>query len=530
MQNITFSKEARARMQVGANTVADPVRITMGPKGKMVMIERLGGEPEFTLDGVSVAESIKELKGDVENMAAKKIKKIARKINDLVGDATSTGTTFSQALLNEGLLGVEIGLDAHLIRKAYSDGAEIIIAELKRVSKKVKTKKQMSDIATVSCRDRVMGDIISEIYSKIGAEGHIDVELSTTMDTGYEMVPGTRLEQGWLSPFFITNWDKKESILNNAHVLVTTQTLVEAMDVIPLISMVNETEEKSLIIIAEDVQADALEMLVKNHLAKKVTTMVIRAPGHGELKTQLLQDIAVLTGATVIADKAGSRVEDVSLGMLGKCGKVVTTRSKTVFINGRGSKSGMKKYLKSIKSEIQSEDHVQRKGMLEKRYSSLSGGIAVLRVGYFSDSEVREKLDRIEDAVNATKYGIQEGVVPGGGFASLKASKLLDGLIIATNNHSYRFGLEALQRAIAQPAIQILENAGHKADIILSEINSGRKKGFDANIGEYCDMFAAGIIDPLKAARVCLELSTLEIGHFLVTGAVVANEREVVNE
>ena len=524
-QDIIFNKEARAKLQTGVDKVANAVRITMGPKGKVVVIKK--GDPIFTLDGVTVAESVMELKDEVENMGASLIKSVAKKTNDGAGDGTTTGTLLGQSLLKAGLKGVENNLDAIVIKKAYEDGSRVIMDELKNMARPVKTEKEMSDIATISSRDREIGDIIATIYKKIGVDGLIVTEESKVIGTSYEILQGTQIDNGWISPYFITHFDRKERAIEDPYVLVTTQSLSTNDEVVAMLNMVYETDKKSLVVVAEDVSGEALATMVKNKMMGIMKILVVKAPGHGEHKQQYLEDIATLTGAEIISEKTGTKVQDMKLEQMGRCGKVVANKTRTMFVDGKGKKSEVNKRLAVLKKEIKEEESDYKRQVVEKRYARLLGGVAVIRTGSISEAESKEKQYRIEDAVNSTKSAIQEGIVIGGGLALVKTVKVLNVMISKATDHSYRFGLEALREAIMSPSRQILENAGYQPDVILAEIDrKGANIGYNAGTGEYCDMFKVGVIDPVKVERVALENSVSVVGMFLITGAVVYDEKE----
>ena len=527
MQEVTFSKTFRDGVLKGINTVADPVLTTMGPEGLAVLIKDDRGQ-KWTLDGVSVARSIKKLPNEIEDIGATLIKDIAEEVNRLVGDATSTACALTKSLSNTGLTGVENNLKARTIKRGFEIGAEIIIEELKKMSKPVKTKKQMSDVATISSRDRVIGDVIAEIYSKVGPEGLITVEVSNTIGTHYEIVPGTEIDSGWASPWFINNLGKLQAEVKNPYVFLTTRTLTETEDVVNLLEKINDTEEKSLVIVAEDIKGQALETLIKNKVEGGMPIIAIKCPGIGDDKPEFLEDLAVLTGAKVLIDTDSVTPETVDFDYLGRCAKVISKNNGTRFVNGKGKKSKVKKRLEIIKDLLNSEKVSYRRIMLQKRHARLMGGVAILYTGSVSSDESAEKVDRIEDAINNTKSAIQEGIVPGGGFSLIKASKVLDKYIdLSGSDFSYRYGLQAIKDAIRLPAEQILKNAGYSADIVLSNPKVFHKDTvWNSATGKFCSAFKDGVVDALKAERTAIEQVVSKVGLFLVTGAGVTNIKE----
>ena len=526
MQQVTFSKELRERIMKGIETVADPVLITMGPSGLAVMIKDEFGT-RWTLDGVSVARSIKKLKDEREDAGATLVKTIAETVNTEVGDATSTACALTKSLANTGMTGVENKLNARMIKRGYEYGADIILEELKKLSRPVKTKKQMSDVATISSRDRVIGDVIAEIYSKVGPEGLINVEESNTIGTHYELVPGTEIDSGWVSPWFITNISKLQAEVLNPYIFLTTRTLSEGEDVINLLEKVNSTQSKALVIVAEDIKGEALVTLIRNKKEGSMKIIAVKCPGIGNDKPEFLEDLAILTGAKVLTDTDDVTPETVDFDYLGSCAKVVSGKMSTRFVDGKGNKRKLKPRLNIIKDLLQAEKVPYRKVMLQKRHARLLGGVAILYTGSVSSEESSEKADRIEDAINNTKSAIQEGIVPGGGFALIKASKELDKYISAASDFSYRFGLEALRDAVKLPAQQILKNAGYSSEVILSDpkILKGDTV-WNSATGNFCSAFKEGVVDAFKAERVALEQVVSKVGLFLVTGAGVTDIKE----
>lgn len=526
MQEITFDKIAREKLKAGVDKVASAVRITMGPKGRVVVIE--GQETVFTLDGVTVAQSIRELPDPIENMGANLVKSVAQKTNNEVGDSTTTATVLTQALLEEGLIGIENKLDPLIIKEAYETGSKIVISELRKHSRPVKNKQQMSDVATISSRDREIGNTIAEIYSELGPEALISVEESKTIGTHYEFVQGTQIDSGWLSPYFITNQDRSEAIVENPYVLLTTRQIMTANDIIPLLEKVYESESKSLVIVAKGFENEVLITLLKNKVTGTLKLLALKAPGLDEDQMSFLEDLAVLTDTDVLTENMDTQLSDVELKDLGRCKRIVSTKTFTRIINGAGTKSQIKKRLSVLKGMISHEKYQYRKDMLQQRYSRLSGGVAVIYTGSVSEIESKEKRYRIEDAVNSTKCAIEEGIVIGGGMALLNAARALLPHIKNEHNLSRRTGFSSLFIALAHPAYQILINAGHKADIVINKIEelNDPSIGFDSKTGDQTNMFHSGIIDPLKAERVALENSVSAVGMVLITGAVVNNIKE----
>lgn len=520
MQHITFNKQAREKLKNGVDLVANTVRITMGPKGKVVVID--GRETDFTLDGVTVAQSIQELSDPVENMGAQLIKTVAKKTNDAVGDATTTATVLTQALVEQGIMGIDSKLDPILIKRGLEDGSRIVISALRELSIPVKDRKQMAEVGTISSRDPEIGNIISEIYSKIGPEGLIDVEEAKTIGTSFEIVQGTQIDSGWVSHYFITDAERMIATLDNPYVLVTTKTISDGDELIPLLEQIFETEKKSLVIIADNIEGEALILLLKNKVMGKLKLLAVKAPGFGDNKVQFLEDIAVLTNTVVLTDNITS-IKDITLQDLGRCDRVVSTKLWTRFIGGKGKKTKIAEHIQVLRRTMATIKAVEHKALWSTRCARLAGGVAVIRTGSISDAESKEKRYRIEDAVNATRAAIEEGIVIGGGMALVQASDRLTAMIAAVTDHSYRFGLQALQFACREPARQIILNAGRNPDVILEAISKKYIMGFDSNGGDYVDMIKKGIIDPLKAPRIALENAIAAASMLLITGATVSN-------
>ena len=526
-KEIFFEGEARAKIQAGVNKLADAVRITLGPKGKLVILQK--GDPVFTLDGVTVANDIK-LKDKVEAMGAELVKSVAQRTNDQAGDGTTTATILSQSLLNEGLKGVAAGVDPIRIKKGIEDGAKVVLAQLKEMARPIKTKSEMSDVATISSRDRTIGDTIAGIFEEIGKDGVVTVEESKQVGMWSETVEGMQIDSGWISPYFMTNPERQEAVVEEPYVLVTAQVISTNQDIVNILTRVAESDKKAIVIVADNVTGEALQTLVINKMRGVLKCVVVKAPGYGEQKTAFLEDIATLTGAKVISEELGKKVEDAVMEDLGRCGRFLSYRTRSVFVDGKGNKKEITTRTKLVKSQLDDERSDFKRTILEKRYARMSGGVAVIKVGSVSEAEQREKQYRIEDAVNAVKSALDEGIVIGGGLAFVRAAASVEKLLPLAADIDYRYGLEVLKNAILRPARQVIENTGENPDVILTTLKAtaeGENAGWDAAKEEYVpDMIKAGIIDPLKVERVALEQAVSVVGNFIKTGAVVADEPE----
>lgn len=507
-KSLLYKSEARKKLQAGVNKVADAVRVTLGPKGKVVVIKR--ATPIFTLDGVTVANSIEHLADQVEDYGADIVKGVATTTNDEAGDGTTTVTLLTQALLNEGLKGVEQGIDPIVMRDSLNDGMKIVLDHVRRNAVACTTKEQMKAVATISSRDSEVGGIISEIYDKIGKDGIITTEEMKQVGMNYEIVEGMELDSGFAAPHFQTNVERQIAEISNPYILVTSQNIRSNQDIVPVLQKVLESDSKGLVIIAEDCVGEALATIIVNKLRGVAQTLVVKAPGYGDNKKDYMLDICAITGAELITEETGTRVESVELEQLGKASKVIAYKNRTIIVGGAGKKADIKTRIAQIQNEIKDTASKYKKETLVKRLAKLKGGVAVIRVGEYTEEASREKQYRIEDAVNSTKSAIEEGVVVGGGMALFNASKELERVIDKDKDSDHRFGLIALQKAIQRPAYQILENAGKNPEAVMA---TGYELGPE-------------IIDPLKVERVALQQAVSVVGLLLLTEAVIYEEKE----
>jgi len=509
-KQVLFKSEGRKALQRGADIIADTGKITMGPKGKPVVMEK--GSVVFSLDGVTVAQSIDKLKDVVENMGAKLIKNVAQITNDEAGDGTTTAMVLAQALLKEGLKGIENGVDPIVLKKSIQESAVMIVEHLKDQCVEVDDIEQMKAIATISSRDPEIGKIIGEIYNKIGKDGVITTEEVKQIGITYELVDGMQLDTGYIAPYFITNMERKQAVLEKPYILVTSESLRTAQDVVNILDQVARTESKSLLVITDDCQGDALATMIINKMQRIVSTVVVKTPGYGDNKADYVADICAMTGAKHLSEQTGSSIETASLEECGQADKVIVYEKKMIIVGGKGEKKEIEKRIKMIEHDLEdTEGNNYKKTNLRERLAKLKGGVAVIKVGDVTEEASREKQYRIEDAVNATKSAIEEGVVKGGGMALYEASKILktDEVI----DPDVRFGMQALKNAIRRPAMQILENQGKNAE---AEIEKGYELSDD-------------VIDPLKVVRVALEQASSVIGLLLISGAVIYEEPDEKN-
>jgi len=522
MKNIKFNAEAREGLKKGVDTLADAVKVTLGPKGRNVVIGKLFGAPQVTKDGVTVAKAI-DLEDPLENMGAQMVKEVASKTNDLAGDGTTTATVLAQAIMNEGLKNVAAGANPMDLKRGIDKAVSVIIEQLKIQSIEVgDSLKKVRQVASISANnDFAIGDLITHAFDKVGKEGVITVEEAKGMETYVDIAEGMQFDRGYLSPYFVTNPDKMSADLTSAYILLIDRKISTMKDLLPILESVAQTG-KALLIVAEDVDGEALATLVVNKLRGGLKIAAVKAPGFGERRKAMLEDLAVLTGATVISEERGTSLEDIDLSTLGKAETISVTRDNTTIVNGSSDPDMLKARINEIKGQIEINGSPYEVEILKERLAKLAGGVAVLYVGAASEIEMREKKDRVDDALAATKAAIEEGVVSGGGVALLRAGKALEGLVSPTVDEGVGIGI--IKKAIEAPFKTICENAGVSADVKLEGVLSRPTgTGYDAKDDSYVEMFDAGIIDPCKVTRVALENAASVAGMILTTECALIN-------
>lgn len=523
-KQITFSKEAREKIMAGIDKLADTVKGTLGPKGKVVIFRR--GDPIFSLDGVTIANNI-TLKDPEEAIGCDLVKDIASKTEKEAGDGTTTATLLAQVILKEGQKAIAAGIDTIGIKKGISQALDIAVRTIRKIAKPVKSKEDMANVGTIASRDPEIGKMIAEIFNEVGKEAIITVEEVKNIGLYKEIVEGMRFEHGFISPYFMTNPERGEAVAENPYILATDFHIKTNQEVFKLLEKITTTDSKSLVVIAEDVSGEALPTLVLNKMRGVVHSLAVKAPGFGEDKTAKLQDIAIMTGGQFISEEVGKRVEDVELADLGRADKVIADKGGTVIIGGKGKKSAIKKRIAILKKLIRDEESEYHKEIMTKRMAKLKGGVAVIKVGTISEQENKEKRFRIEDAVRATHSAIEEGIVLGAGMALIKCSKEIEKRMEKERDINVRTGLNILKEAIKEPARQIIRNAGGKPDVILENIQTKSASlltGYNSDSGNYCDLVREGIIDPAKVVRVALENAVSVVSLFLVTEAIITDE------
>ncbi|MFO8033828.1 MAG: chaperonin GroEL [Candidatus Bipolaricaulota bacterium] len=523
-KELLFAEEARRKLMAGVDKLAEVVRVTLGPRGRNVCIEKKFGSPDIVNDGVTIAEE-QEYEDSFENMGTQLVKEVASKTNDVAGDGTTTATMLAQALVKEGFKMVAAGGNPMALKRGIEKGSRAVVDELKKNSRKLGTKAETAQVATISANDPDIGQIIADTMEVVGEDGVITVEDSDTIDTYYELVEGMRFDREYVSPYFVTDPKKMEVSLDDPYILITDRELKNAMEVIPVLEKIAQSG-KPLMIIAKDVTGEALSTLVLNKLKGTLSSCAVKAPGFGERRKAMLEDIAVLTGGVVVAEDAGMELKNTTLEMLGRAEKVRVTNEDTTVISGKGEADQIKARIEQINEQIKTTDSDYDREKLEERKAKLAGGVAVIKVGAATETELEEKKHRMEDALEATKAAVEEGILPGGGVALLNAGAVLGNLEKEISGEE-RVGVQILRRALQDPARQLAENAGFEGAIIVEKLKTEKPAvGFDVVAEDYRDMFEAGIIDPTKVTRSALQNAVSIAGMLLTTEALVAEIKE----
>lgn len=519
-KQILFNEEARRSLERGVNALADAVKVTLGPKGRNVVLEKKFGAPTITNDGVTIARDI-ELEDPFENMGAQLVKEVSIKTNDVAGDGTTTATVLAQAMINEGMRNVAAGANPMVLKKGIKKAVDVLVDELKNVSQKVETKAAKAQVASISAADDEIGNLIADAMKKVGDDGVITVEESKTMETHLETVEGMQFDRGYISPYMATDADKMEAVLSNPYVFITDRKITMIADIMPVLEKVVQNGGE-LLIIAEDVEGEALATLVVNKLRGTFKAVAVKAPGFGDRRKAMLQDIATLTGATVISEEVGRKLDSASMADLGRAGQVRVTKELTTIVDGLGDKDAIAARVAQIRAQIPETTSDFDKEKLQERLAKLAGGVAVIKVGAATEVELKDKKLRIEDALNATRAAVAEGIVAGGGTALLQVQPAL-AKIKATGDE--KTGVEIVKRAIEEPVRQIAYNAGLEGAVIVDTIKRSRKGyGFNALTEEYVDMIEAGIVDPTKVTRSALQNAASIASMVLTTESIVADK------
>lgn len=526
-KQIIFSENARNALKRGVDALANAVKVTLGPKGRAVVLDKGFGSPVVTLDGVTIAKEI-ELEDKVEKIGAELVKEVASKTNDVAGDGTTTATLLAQVLVREGVKNVSAGLDPMALRAGMAEAEEIVVKALRESSEEIgSSKEKIAQVATISARDPKIGELIAEVIEKVGKDGVVTVEESKTLGLTHEIVEGMQFDKGYVSAYMVTNQERMEAELENPYIFVTDKKISSIQDFLPVLEKVVQSGKKELLIIADDVDGEALATLVVNKLRGTFNVLAVKAPGFGDRKKEMLQDIAIITGAEVISEELGRKLEDAKLEDLGSAHRVLADKDNTTIIGGKGEKKSIDARVKQIKAQIETTDSDYDKEKLQERLGKLSGGVAVIKVGAPSEVEQKEAQHRIEDAVSATRAAIEEGIVPGGGVALARAAKKVKEYVntLGRDDVAKMVGAKIVLESLYAPIRQIAENAGHDGAVVLDKVLSSGDEdfGFNAATGKFEKLKAAGIVDPTKVTRSALQNAISVASMILITEAIVAD-------
>ena len=525
-KDIKYGVEARKALEAGVNKLADTVRVTLGPKGRNVVLDKSFGTPLITNDGVTIAKEV-ELEDAFENMGAQLVKEVATKTNDVAGDGTTTATVLAQAMINEGMKNLAAGANPIVLRKGMKKATDVAVEAIAKMSEPIKGKEQIARVAAISASDDEVGSLVADAMEKVTNEGVITIEESKTMKTELDLVEGMQFDRGYISAYMCTDMEKMEANLDDPYILITDKKISNIQDILPLLEELVKSGQK-LFIIAEDVEGEALTTLIVNKLRGTFNVVAVKAPGYGDRRKDMLKDIAVLTGGTVISDELGLDLKDATLASLGRAKSVKVQKENTVIVDGQGSKADIEKRVAQIKAQLSETTSEFDKEKLQERLAKLSGGVAVIRVGAATETEMKEAKLRMEDALNATRAAVEEGVISGGGSAYIHASKEVEKLV-ATLEGDERTGAKIILKALEAPLFRIVENAGLEGGVVVNKVReSSEGVGFDAYREEYVDMVKAGILDPAKVTRSALQNANSVASTLLTTESAVANIKEDV--
>jgi len=527
-KELVFDESARRALERGANILADAVRVTLGPKGRNVVLDKKFGSPTITNDGVTIAKEI-ELSNAFENMGAQLVKEVASKTNDIAGDGTTTATVLAQAIIREGLRNVTAGSNPLLIKKGIDKAVEMTVTEMEKLVQKVDTPEKIAQVASISANDEEIGKLISEAMKAVGKDGVITVEESKTTKTDVETKDGMQFDKGYISPYMVTDSERMEATLTDPYILVTERKISAIADILPLLEKIVQVQ-KPLLIISEDVEGEALATMVVNKLRGTFTTVAVKAPGFGDRRKEMLKDIATLTGATVVSEELGLKLDKVTPDLLGQAKTVKITKEETTIVDGKGKPDAIKGRIEMIKRQVEETDSDFDREKLQERLAKLAGGVAVVKVGAATETEMKETKHRIEDALSATRAAVQEGMIPGGGSSLVHALKALEAHT-HTNGHSgahdEKIGWDIIRRALEEPLRQIAENAGFEGSVEVQKVKASKPgMGFDAMTGDVVDMFKAGIVEPFKVTRSALQNAASIGSLILTTETLIADKPE----
>jgi len=521
-KELKFSEDARRSLERGVNVLADAVKVTLGPKGRYVVLDKKFGAPTITNDGVTIAREI-EVEDVFENQGAQLVREVATATNDVAGDGTTTATLLAQAIVREGLKNVAAGANPMALKRGIETAVDAVVEDLKGQSKEVNGKEDIARVATISAREREIGDVIADAIEKVGKDGVVNVEEGQTFGLELEFTEGMQFDKGYLSPYMITDAERMEAVLEDPYMLVANQKIGAVKDLLPVLEQVIQAG-KPLLIVAEDVEGEALATIIVNKLRGTFTAVAVKAPGFGDRRKRMLEDIAILTGAEVITEEMGLKLENTKLSQLGRARRVVVDKDSTTIIDGGGESEAIKSRIKQLKQEVENTDSDFDREKLQERLAKLAGGVAVVKVGAATETEMKEKKHRVEDALQATRAALEEGIVPGGGVALLNAGEAIKRDSLEGDE---RTGAAIIARALEEPIRQLAENAGLEGSVVVSDVREAKKgHGLDVETGEIGDLFAAGIIDPTMVTRSALQNASSIAKNILTTEAVVAEPPE----
>jgi len=520
-KELKFGSDARTRLKAGIDVLANTVKVTLGPKGRNIIVDKKFGPPQVNSDGVTIAKEI-DLEDSFENMGAQLIKEASKNTNDDAGDGTTTSTVLAQALISEGFKVVAAGADPMAIKRGIDKALQSVRESIAKQSTPVSGKDQIASVATLSSHDDEMGNLIANVMDKVGKDGVITVDESKTLDYETDYVEGMQIDRGFLSPYFVTSADTQEAVLENPYILITDGKISAVSDMVPVLEKVLQAK-KPLLVIAEDVEGEALATLVVNKLRGTINVAAVKAPGFGDRRKAMLQDIAILTGGNVVSEEVGRKLDSATLDDLGKCARIVVKKDDTTFVDGEGAKEEISGRVKEINSQIEETTSDYDREKLQERLAKLSGGVAILRVGAATEIEMKEKKQRVEDALSATRAAVESGIVPGGGTVLIKSSAALETFKLKAADETV--GVDILKKALLEPIRVIAENSGYEGAVILEKVASSKVQnfGFDAQAGKYGDMISMGIVDPAKVTRAAVENATSVAGMILTTEALIAD-------
>ncbi len=525
-KDLKFSDDARARLKEGIDVLADTLKSTLGPRGRNVIVDKKFGPPQVNSDGVTIAKEI-DLEDPFANMGAQLLKEVSKKTNDDAGDGTTTSTVLAQAIIADGFKNVAAGADPMALKRGMEIGMAVVRESIAGQSTPVDSKEQIESVAILSSHDDEMGSLISDVMDKVGKDGVITVDESKSLSYETEFVEGMQIDRGFLSPYFVTNSERQESVLNDPYVLITSQKISAISDLLPVLEKVLQTK-KNILVIAEDVEGEALATLVVNKLRGTLNVAAVKAPGFGDRRKAMLEDIAILTGGTVISEEIGRSMDSVTLDDLGKCKQVVVSKDETTFVGGDGSADALNGRKAEIETQIADTSSDYDREKLQERLAKLSGGVAILKVGAATEIEMKEKKQRMEDALSATRAAVEEGIVPGGGTVLIRAAAALGE--VKSDNSDEQTGINVLRNSLVAPIKVIAANSGYEGAVILAKVSENDEKnfGFDAHKGEYGDMVTMGIVDPAKVTRAAVENAVSVAGMILTTEALISEQEEAM--